>query len=214
MQEADGQFSSLGRLVAFSDGVFAFAATLLVVVFPFQGVNPRETIWTQLLALKGPFIVYLVSFYSIGAFLLAHHRYYRYIVRFDTGLFFLNLAVLMFIAVLPFPTYLLAYDHFSPDVAAFYAGLLSLVHLLYLLLWWYASAGHRLISPTLASDVIAKEHVRRLLLLGVFVLSIGLALNNPYLATAVWIGGWLPIYLVPWSWSPKKIRAGVKKNVE
>jgi uncharacterized membrane protein len=213
MQEADGQFSSLGRLVAFSDGVFAFAATLLVIVFPFQGV-PSGSIWTQLLALKGTFIVYLVSFYSIGAFLLAHHRYFRYIVRFDTGLFFLNLAVLLFIAVLPFPTYLLAYDKFRPDVAAFYAGLLSLVHLLYLFLWRYASAGHRLISPTLASDVIAKEHVRRLLLIAAFVLSIGLALINPYLAMAVWIGGWLPIYLVPRSWSPKKILAGMKTNGE
>ncbi|PWT72054.1 MAG: hypothetical protein C5B60_10050, partial [Chloroflexi bacterium] len=143
MQAADGQFSSLGRLVAFSDGVFAFASTLLVVVFPFQAPpSGSETIWMQLLALKGSFIVYLVSFYSIGAFLLAHHRYYRYIVKFNTGLFFLNLAVLLFIAVLPFPTYLLAVDHFRPDVAAFYAGLLSLVHLLYLLLWWYASAGH------------------------------------------------------------------------
>jgi TMEM175 potassium channel family protein len=143
MQEADGELSSLVRLVAFSDGVFAFAATLLVIVFPFQAL-PRGPFWTQLLALKGSFLVYLVSFYSIGAFLLAHHRYFRYIKRFDTGLFFLNLAVLLLIAVLPFPTYLLAHDRFSSDTAAFYAGLLSLVHLLYLLLWWYASAGHRM----------------------------------------------------------------------
>jgi uncharacterized membrane protein len=133
-------------LVAFSDGVYAFAATLLMVVFPFQAL-PRGPFWTQLLALKGSFLVYLVSFYSIGAFLLAHHRYFQYIVRFDIGLYVLNLAVLLLIAILPFPTYLLAYNGFSSDAAAFYAGLLSLAHLLYLLLWEYASAGHRLVSP-------------------------------------------------------------------
>jgi hypothetical protein len=53
--------------------------------------------------------------------------------------------------------------------------------------------------------VIAQERVRRLLVLGVFVLSIGLALINPFLAMAVWFVGWLPFYLGPAAgWSPKK----------
>ena len=195
MQAADNRLSSLSRLVGFSDTVFAFASTLLVIIFPLQGqALPHGSILTQLLALKGSFLVYLVSFYSVGAFWLAHHRYFRYIVTFDTGLFVINLAVLLFIAVLPFPTYLLAADRFRWDAAAFYAVLLSLVQLLYLLLWWYASTGHRLIAPTLAQDVITQEYVSRLLLIGVFVISIGLALLNPFLALAVWIVGWVPAY--------------------
>jgi uncharacterized membrane protein len=198
MQATDYQLSSLPRLVAFSDSVFAFASTLLVIIFPFQNqALLHGPFLTQLLNLKGTFLVYVVSFYSVGAFWLAHHRYFRYIVKFDTGLFVINLAVLLFIAVLPFPTYLLAFDRFSRDAAAFYAVLLSLVHLLYLLLWWYASAGHRLISPTLAQDVVAEEYVRRLLILGVFVISIGLALVNPFLALVVWIVGWVPAYSLP-----------------
>jgi uncharacterized membrane protein len=214
MQAEDDRPSSLARLIAFSDSVFAFAGTLLVVVFPFQAL-PHGPILTQLFALRGAFVVYLVSFYSIGAFWLAHHRYFRYIVRFDTGLFVLNLAVLLFIAVLPFPTYLLAADRFSAEAAAFYAALLSLVHLLYLLLWWYACAGHRLVSPTLAQDVITQERVRRLLLIGVFVLSIGLALIDAYLALAVWLVGWLPFYLVPAvDWSPTKLLLAAKQRLE
>jgi uncharacterized membrane protein len=198
MQAADNQFSSLSRLVGFSDSVFAFASTLLVIIFPFQmQALPPGNILMQLLALKGRFLVFLVSFYSVGAFWLAHHRYFRYIVKFDTGLFVINLAVLLFIAVLPFPTYLLAADQFRWDAAAFYAVLLSVVHLLYLFLWWYASAGRRLISPTVSPDVITEEYVRRLLLLGVFVISIGLALINPFVALAVWIVGWVPAYSLP-----------------
>jgi uncharacterized membrane protein len=215
MQAEDNQPSSLSRLVGFSDSVFAFASTLLVIVFPFQlQALPPGPILTQLLDLKGTFLVYLVSFYSVGAFWLAHHRYFRYIVKYDTGLFVINLAVLLFIAVLPFPTYLLAADRFRWDAAAFYAVLLSLVQLLYLLLWWYASAGHRLVSPTLAQDVIAQEYVRRLLFLVVFVISIGLALIKPFLALTVWILGWVPAYLLPVRWWPWKLHAGAKKNVE
>jgi uncharacterized membrane protein len=212
MPAVGDQSASLSRLIAFSDSVFAIAGTLLVVVFPFQAL-PQGSFWTQLSALRAPFLLYLVSFYSVGAFLLAHHRYFRYIVAYDTGLFVLNLAVLLLIAVLPFATYLLGADGFSSDAAAFYAGLLSLVHLFYLLLWWYASAGHRLVSPTLERDVIAQERGRRLLLLGIFVLSIGLALLNAYLAWAVWAVGWLPVYVVPAGWLPTKLLATTKQRV-
>lgn len=197
MEEADHRPYSLSRLIAFSDGVFAFAITLLVIIFPFQVQTlPHGPFLTQLLALRRSFFAYLVSFYSIGLFWLGHHRYFRYIINFDTGLFLLNLVLLMFIAILPFPTYLLGVDGFTREAAAFYAGLLSLMQLLFLLLWWYASSGHRLISPTLEQNVITSERARRLLQLSVFVISIGLALFSPFLALAVWIVGWLPINLV------------------
>jgi uncharacterized membrane protein len=38
MQEADNQYSGLARLIAFSDNVFAFAITLLIIIFPFQAL--------------------------------------------------------------------------------------------------------------------------------------------------------------------------------
>jgi hypothetical protein len=44
--------------------------------------------------------------------------------------------------------------------------------------------------------VISLESVRRLLQLSVFVISIGLALLNPFVALAVWIVGWVPAYFV------------------
>jgi uncharacterized membrane protein len=200
MQEADNQTASLSRLIAFNDNVFAFAITLLVITFPFQAL-PGGPFLTQLLNLKGTFVAYLLSFYSVGLFWLAHHRYFRYIVKFDSGLFTINLVLLLFIAILPFPTYLLGAYVFggtpeSSGAAALYAGLLSLIHAIYLLLWWYASSRHRLISPTLAQGVITHEHVRRLSLLSIFVISIGLAFINPFLAMTVWIVGWIPANLL------------------
>jgi hypothetical protein len=74
---------------------------------------------------------------------------------------------------------------------------LSLLNVLYLLLWWYASSRHRLIAPTLEQDVITEERLRRLLQLSLFVISIGLALLNSFLAMAVWIAAGLPTHFVP-----------------
>jgi uncharacterized membrane protein len=195
MQEADHQPSQLSRVISFSDSVFAFAITLMVIIFPFQNV-PHGLYFQQLYNLRGTFLAYLVSFYAIGLFWLSHQRYFRYILKFDIGLFVINLVLLMCIAILPFPTYLLEADAYSSIAAAIYAGVLSLINLLYLLLWLYASSRHRLIAPTLEQDVISNELVRRLLQLSVFVISIGLALLNPFVALAVWSVGWVPAYFV------------------
>ena len=196
MQEADDQSSRLSRVINFSDSVFAFAITLMVIIFPFQNL-PHEPFLQQLSTLRGTFLVYLVSFYSVGLFWLSHHRTFRYILKFDYGLFAINLVLLMLIAIFPFPTYLLEADAFSSLAAAFYAGLLSLINALYLILWWYASSRHRLIAPALEQEVITYERVRRLLQLSVFVISIGVALLNPYIALVVWMVGWVPTYFVP-----------------
>ena len=168
----------------------------MVIIFPFQHLPPGS-FFQQLSTLRGSFLAYLVSFYSVGLFWLSHHRYFRYILKFDYGLFVINLVLLMFIAILPFPTYLLEADAYSSLAAAFYAGFLSLINALYLLLWWYASSRHRLIAPTLEQEVITSERVRRLLQLSVFVISIGVALLNPFVALVVWMVGWVPIYFVP-----------------
>jgi uncharacterized membrane protein len=195
MQEADHRSPQLSRVISFSDSVFAFAITLMVIIFPFQNV-PHGLYFQQLYNLRGTFLAYMVSFYAIGLFWLSHLRYYRYIIKFDIGLFVLNLVLLMCIALLPFPTYLLEADAFSSQAAAMYAGVLALINALYLLLWLYASSRHRLISPTLEQEVISTERLRRLLQFSMFVISIGVALLNPYVALVVWFVGWVPTYFV------------------
>ena len=195
MQEADHQPSQLSRVINFSDSVFAFAITLMVIIFPFQNL-PHGLYFQQLYALRGAFLAYLVSFYAIGLYWLSHQRYFRYFRTCDTVLFVINLVLLMCIAILPFPTYLLEADAYSSIAAAIYAGVLSLINVLYLLMWWYGTSRHRLIAPTLEQDVIRKESVRRLLQISVFVISIGVALLNPYVALVVWIVGWMPTYFV------------------
>jgi len=210
MHEADQQSYGVARVIGFSDGVFAFAITLLVITLPYPSLPPSLTVgqfFAQLLSLKDSFISYLVSFYIIGLFWLLHHQYFRYIIKFDTRLFLLNLTLLLLIAFLPFPTYLLGHYGDRSVVAAFYAAILSLLQLLYLLLWWYATSRHRLIAPTLEHGLVTFERWRRLLQLSVFVISIGLAFINLYLAVLAWIAATLISFFVPME-RGKSIRQG------
>lgn len=92
----------------------------------------------------------------------------------------------MCIAFLPFPTDLVGRYGDASIVVAFYASVLALLSVLVLLLWWHASAHHRLIRPTLQQHLITSIRVRLLLPLPLLLLSIGFAFLSPYLAEAMW----------------------------
>jgi uncharacterized membrane protein len=207
MLEAENRHYGISRLIDFSDGVFAFAITLLIITIPYPTLpSPLSAglFFAQLLTLKWYLVSYLLSFYIVGLFWLAHHHYFQYIIKFDTGLFFINLTLLLFIAFLPFPTNLIGHYGNTSIIAAFYAGMLSLVNFLYLLLWWYASSRYRLIPPTLEKDFITFERLKRLISLSIFVISVGLALISPFLAMAAWI----TTFFVPTLIRRKYVRKG------
>ena len=80
MPDAERQSYEVSRLIGFSDGVFAFAITLLVLTLPYPTLPASLSagqFFAQLLTLKDSFISYLVSFYIIGLFWLLHHLYFR-----------------------------------------------------------------------------------------------------------------------------------------
>jgi uncharacterized membrane protein len=191
-EEEERQYA-VSRLVNFSDGVFAFAMTLLVVnLLPFADFRaaPSPAQFFQQL-FSSAFIAGLVSFVLsaliIGHAWYLHHTFFRYIITSNLRLFQLNLAVLLVIAFLPFPTDLLSQHDDAAIIAAFYAGTLALLNVLMQLLWWYASAHHRLVRPTLEQQVIRSLRLRLLLTLPLLLLSIGFAFLSLYLAIATWV---------------------------
>jgi uncharacterized membrane protein len=98
------------RVEAFSDGVFAIAITLLVLnlVVP----DPSSVVHGDLagrLRLEWPsYAAYFVSFLVIGIIWVNHHGMFRMIVRVDRPLMFINLMLLLIVALIPFPTGLMA----------------------------------------------------------------------------------------------------------
>jgi uncharacterized membrane protein len=97
---------STDRLEAFSDGVFAVAATLLVLNL---SVTEGKRGLAQALANEWPhYATYAVSFLTIGIIWLNHHAQFHRIEHPDRTLMVLNLFLLMFVTLIPFPTGLLA----------------------------------------------------------------------------------------------------------
>ena len=95
------------RAEAFSDGVFAVAATVLV----FNLADPMVTSHLEraLLAEWPSFAAYAISFFTIVVIWVNHHGIVDTIEQFDRRLLFLNGLLLLTVAIIPFPTGLLAH---------------------------------------------------------------------------------------------------------
>ena len=135
-----------GRLEAFSDGVFAIAATLLVLEFT---VKAHGDLSSQLLHLWPAYLAYVTSFVTIGIIWMNHHHTVSLLGRVDRTMLFVNNLLLLTVAFLPFPTRLVAEDlrHAGDEPAALaYAGTLVLMAILHQVWWQYARRGRRLIA--------------------------------------------------------------------
>src|SRR5215210_766084 len=100
------------RLEAFADGVFAIAATLLVLEIQLPG----DDIGQGLLDLWPSYFAYALSFLSIGIMWVNHHVVLSYTREADRIFLFINLFLLMAIAFVPFPTAVFA-EHIGEEGA-------------------------------------------------------------------------------------------------
>jgi uncharacterized membrane protein len=139
------------RLMAFCDGVFAIAITLLVLNLHVPDRAAQKDMVEQLLDQWPTYISYIASFLLIGIFWINHHRVCRHIKRTDRLLLTVNLLFLMFIAVLPFPTAILGEYVLQPErhaAALIYGGCVFLTMVLFDIIWISADR-HDLIDKDL-----------------------------------------------------------------
>jgi uncharacterized membrane protein len=171
------------RIVAFSDGVFAIAITLLVLGLL---IPEGESDLTQvLLNQDADLIAYGISFAVIGRLWISHHRFFATLERFDAGLMGLNLVYLAFLVLVPFTSQVLG-DYSSETAAVvLYAINLACVSLTFQaqiiyayrrdLVWPEARETERLAGP--ANFLVAI----------VFLVSIPVAFLSTTAATVMWI---------------------------
>jgi uncharacterized membrane protein len=142
---ADRPIMTTGRLEAFSDGVFAIAATLLILSVHVSGTPLTRALFDAWPSLAG----YAVSFLSIGVMWVNHHVVMLQVARVDRKFLFINIVLLMFVSFVPFPTELLAEHLQGPDAlaaAVLYGGTFVVISFLYNGLWLYALIGGRLLE--------------------------------------------------------------------
>lgn len=199
MPDVDGhdQVYGLDRLLALSDGVFAFAMTLLVVQLAVPQLAPGEVgqLGSRLLEEGPSYFSYLISFVVISMYWYSHHRLFRYVRRWDAWLITLNLGALLFIAVMPFPTAIEGHYGDQTLAVVIYAATLGTTGLFIWLMWWYG-IRRQLFTRRLEHDSARRFRWRAFLTPAVFFLSIPLAFWQPRVAQTSWGLIWLGIYVL------------------
>lgn len=175
------------RLEAFSDGVFAIAITLLVLEI---SMPEDDSIGDGLLSLWPSYVAYVTSFLTIGGIWLSHALMTEHLRTTDAILMRLNLAVLLFVSFLPFPTRLLAEtmnDTEDARVAApFYGAILLVLGMLLAAMWRYGVSAGLVRSDTADEDIAAlTQRLSPAVLLYLVAIVIGLLL--PRLAPLLYI---------------------------
>ena len=143
----------LDRVVNFSDAVFAIAMTLLVLSLhlpltldtKYSGHALDNHLWHEFHDVLPNLFGYALSFAVISRTWLAHHHAFRVIERIDHTFINLNLLMLAFVALAPFPTEVFGTYPQSSTATVVYAASISAVTLAFTALWLYASNGGRLI---------------------------------------------------------------------
>lgn len=179
--DAEIEFS---RIVAFSDGVFAIAITLLVLSLqiPENVDDVGQTLRDQ----GDDLLAYALSFAVIGKFWISHHRFYGVLARFDNTLMGLNLFYLAWIALVPFSSELLGNYSGAEDSAIVYAANMAGASLTFAVQAIYANRRGLMRSD--ASDEQRRLAAPTTFLIGaIFLLSIPVALIDTSAAQLTWL---------------------------
>ena len=176
---------SPARLEAFSDGVLAIAITLLILEVRIPDYPPGG-LGSALLEQWPSYATYVLTFAVIGVMWVNHHGLFRVIVRVNRPIMYLNLAILMGIAFLPFPTSLFSHalqttDRADQKTAAFVYSLnLVLISLTWLTTWLYLSRRTELLDGFDRED--ARQATRRVAVgPAIYITCALVALVSPYL---------------------------------
>jgi uncharacterized membrane protein len=174
-----------GRVVTFSDGVFAIAMTLLVVGIAEPTVKAAD-LNEALSDLIPDILAFFISFLVIGRYWMAHHRFFARLRVVDRRLMAVNLMYLAAIAFVPFPTGLVSRYENSAITIVIYALALGAASLLEAVMLVIARKARAFREPV-SSETFRFEVIASVLPVGMFAISVPIAFVSTTLALMSWI---------------------------
>jgi uncharacterized membrane protein len=189
LPDFDERGRGLDRTIGFSDGVFAIAITLLVLNFRIPQVGSHGVDAHLLDALgheTSIFVGFVLSFWVISRFWVAHHRLSILLRRVDSTFIALNLVFLAAIVIIPYPTEILGRYGSSKTAVVFYAATLTISGTLSGAVWWYAMR-RRLVDERMTAQERREAVLRSLTTPLVFATSVPIAFINTEAAKYWWI---------------------------
>lgn len=145
------------RIQDMTDGVFAFAMTLLIVGIEFATPSSKITdgeLRQNLFVMFPTFYKFILSFFLIAVFWITHHKQFQYIKKSNDGLLWLNIFLLLFIVFIPLTTDIMDdYYYLKTGMFVFNMNIL-LIGLLFYAQWTYA------MKHNLLDERLTEEHKR------------------------------------------------------
>lgn len=139
------------RMEAYTDGVFAIAATLLVLDLTTHAIGTVSSdaqLWSELGAMVPAISAFVISFGLLSVLWIVHVQQFNDLARVDEPMLWINNIRLLFIVFMPFTTSL------TSDYSQFYAGRMLLpinffcATLMGVIAWrWACARGGHLLKP-------------------------------------------------------------------
>jgi len=167
--EKKGLIFGKGRLESLTDGVFAIIMTILVfnisvpeLILFTEGDFASERLSAKFADLWPDFLAYVISFSTLGAFWVAHHRIFRWILYVDRPLIWINISFLMIIGLIPFSTTLLTQYLDSQNSIFAFSFNAILAGLLIYAIYYYVKRNPELVDKSVQA-LIEKSSSRRII---------------------------------------------------
>lgn len=196
----EGSHLTKGRLEALSDGIFAFAMTLLVIgiAVPDKSdvIQSNAYALQTLVSLYSAFFHYVLAFLILGAFWLSQHQQFHSVRVPNKTFVWINLVTLMFVALLPFTTsFSGVFTDASMGAMVFEINLFA-IGMGMSCQWWYATKECRLTELSLKPPYVKRVLMGNLVVPAVSVICIIVALTGSLWSSTLYMT--LPIvdYLV------------------
>ena len=178
------------RLEALTDGLFAIVMTLLVLEFnvPVIASGPVNTeLFQKLLELWPKLLVYMLTFLILGILWVNHRSTFQYITRTDGKLAWMNIIILMFVALIPFSASLLGEYSYTKVAVAAYGINITIIFTMSLVLWIYVTGKHALADRAIDADIVTQRKFMFLICCFFYALGIGISFISPVASLFIYI---------------------------
>jgi uncharacterized membrane protein len=178
--------ADLRRVIALSDGIFAFALTLLALDLRLPDI-PNLTVEVGLEGLLPKLVIFLISFLIIGNQWDVHQRTFLHIAHADAKFSLLNLLSLLFVIIMPAAAAVLGRYPTQPLAIICFGFNSAVLGLSSWLAWSHASGSGQLLEENTDPTLVAM--ISRLWFSTpiVFFLTIPLAYINIYIVYILWL---------------------------
>jgi uncharacterized membrane protein len=174
------------RTEALTDGIFATVMTILVlslVVPTVTGPNTSATLQVDIYNLIPDVLAYIITFIFLGVLWISHQNMFSHIITIDLKTLWINILLLLSVALSPFSTALLGRYPLQPIAVVTYGVNALVISILFNILWFYPRIQH-LTHEEPNQEIIAKRS--RIVLVG--PIAYFLAIVFSFLAPEVSLG--------------------------